>query len=515
MKKKIKTKEIVISSNSSIKFGDNKDNNGDTLIIGNFKGICGDVKFISPQNDDNDWGNIGNYIDTIYANCQFIINTIENGNKIYFAGTSDSIKYWENLLYYMMDCDMFFEGLTISQKRNQLFKHAKSYNMDYLYNMAARKYKEVKTTLTENKINKRINDYAINNLFGDINKSKMKFKHIILNPPYDGNLHLHFLEKSLDYLTEDGRMVIIEPATWLINVRNNNKFGKKVQEFALFERIKQRINGHVESIVIENFNKEFGTGLFVPFSITTIDMSSIFDKISCDICGEHKEISSIYNCNLIGKYETIWSILNKTTAFKDMMKNHITNKKINGDYWYSKYAEMISGSSIGCSSVTERVGISYESETLWMESLNGKIEKGYFSVSYHTYNNEISNTPLCSYDRGKHLTDKIADNIYGTKEELENWKYFIFNNKLPLFINIVMTIDQNNNSSNFLPWLVDKQYSDEEINKLFNFTDEEIKLIDTTIKKYEKNSPWFKRYLCGKDAATDKEVMDYIQEISE
>ena len=111
-------------------------------------------------------------------------------------------------------------------------------------------------------------------------------------------------------------------------------------------------------------------------------------------------------------------------------------------------------------------------------------------------------------------SDKNADCIYGTQTELENWKHFIFNNKLPLFLNIVLTIDQNNNSKEFLPWLVDKQYTDDEINKLFGFTDEEIKLIDTTIKKYERNSPWFKRYMCGKDAVTDEEVNNFIAEIS-
>lgn len=357
-----------------------------------------------------------------------------------------------------------------------------------------------------------------NNYINWLNKTDMKFDNIILNPPYSRSLHLKFLEIGLNLLSEKGTMVIIEPANWLINVR---KYGGKNEPFRTnssaikkYDSIKNRIKCHVESIVIENLNNEFLTTRHTPFSITTINMSRTFDKISYDIFGEHKEVDSIYDCNHIGKYETIWSILEKVQTFGDVMKNHITNKKINGDYWYSKYAEMISGSSIGCSAVTERVGISYESETLWLESLNGKFEKGYFSASYHDYNNEISNTPLCSYDSGKHLTDKIADNIYGTKEELENWKHFIFNNKLPLFINIVMNIDQSNNSTEFLPWLVDNQYTDEEINKLFNFTDEEIKLIDTTIKKYERNSPWFKRYMCGKDAATNEEVMNYINEIS-
>lgn len=91
----------------------------------------------------------------------------------------------------------------------------------------------------------------------------------------------------------------------------------------------------------------------------------------------------------------------------------------------------------------------------------------------------------------------VCDCLYGSQQELENWKHFIYNNKLPLFINIVLTIDQHNNSKNFLPWLVDKKYTDEEINKLFGFTQDEIDLIDATLQKFERNSPWFKRYLCG------------------
>ena len=128
---------------------------------------------------------------------------------------------------------------------------------------------------------------------------------------------------------------------------------------------------------------------------------------------------------------------------------------------------------------------------------------------------EIENEPLHAKDRGGKITDKIADNIYGTKEELENWKNFVFNNKLPLFLNIVLTIAQNNNSKEFVPWLVDKQYTDDEINKMFGFTEEEIRLMDVTLKKYERNSPWFKRYMCGKDSATDDEVNEFIKRISE
>lgn len=334
----------------------------------------------------------------------------------------------------------------------------------------------------------------------------MKFDYIIQNPPYNGSMHLDFFQYGLDKLNEGGRMVIVEPATWLINVRKNGKA-------KTYDAIKERINGHIESVVIENLNKEFNISNQLPFAITIIDMSKTFDTIDYICFGDHRIVNSVYDCNLVGNYSTIWSILEKVQSYRDMMKAHITKEDKGGDFWYAKFAEIISLG--GCAATTSAVGISYENgKSLWNEMCGGIYSTQYSVTAYHRTNNNISNTPHCSLDRGQKLTDKITDNIYGTKEELENWKHFIFNNKLPLFLNIVLTIDQNNNSKEFLPWLVDKQYTDDEINKLFGFTDEEIKLIDTTIKKYERNSPWFKRYMCGKDAVTDEEVNNFIAEIS-
>jgi hypothetical protein len=317
-------------------------------------------------------------------------------------------------------------------------------------------------------------------------------------------MHLDFFQYGLDKLNEGGRMVIIEPATWLINVRKNGKA-------KTYDAIKQKINGHIESVVIENLNKEFGTMMFVPFSITTIDMSKTFDAIDFTCCGEHKVVDSIYNCNLVGVYDTIWSILDKIQAYGcDMMKTHI-EKTINlnegTDIFFAKYSDLAPG---GCA-----IGGASDIDAI---SLDSYYENGLFKhwirrgcCDDETISNKFPH--LCK-PNGE-LSDKICgDCLYGTQTELENWKHFIFNNKLPLFLNIVLTIDQHNNSKDFLPWLVDKQYTDDEINKLFGLTDEEIKLIDTTIKKYERNSPWFKRYMCGKDAVTDEEVNNFIAEIS-
>jgi hypothetical protein len=192
------------------------------------------------------------------------------------------------------------------------------------------------------------------------------------------------------------------------------------------------------------------------------------------------------------------------------MKTHI-EKTINlnegTDIFFAKYSDLAPG---GCA-----IGGASDIDAI---SLDSYYENGLFKhwirrgcCDDETISNKFPH--LCK-PNGE-LSDKICgDCLYGTQTELENWKHFIFNNKLPLFLNIVLTIDQHNNSKDFLPWLVDKQYTDDEINKLFGLTDEEIKLIDTTIKKYERNSPWFKRYMCGKDAVSDEEVNNFIAEIS-
>jgi hypothetical protein len=58
--------------------------------------------------------------------------------------------------------------------------------------------------------------------------------------------------------------------------------------------------------------------------------------------------------------------------------------------------------------------------------------------------------------------------------------------------------------------LHNEQYTDEEINTLFRFTDEEIKLMDDTLKKFGRNSPWFKRYKCGKESQDETTVPEPI-----
>ena len=326
----------------------------------------------------------------------------------------------------------------------------------------------------------------------------MKFDYIIQNPPYNRSLHLDFFNKGLDVLTETGKMVIIEPATWLINVRKNGKA-------KTYDAIKERINGHVESVVIENLNKEFGTANDTPFAITTIDMSKTFGTIDYTCCGEHKVVKSVYDCNLVGNYNTIWSIFEKVQSFGDMMSNHILNPKNDIQYEaylrYWKYQLYALGSNYG------NVVNQYNDKTI---AVYRNLPIGEYFSSYvdSLFYGEVSgNKPLSR-------KGNLCDCLCGSKTELENWVYNVSNNKLFLFLAICTIFDKHNDATNLFPFLANKKYTNNEIEKLFNFTKDEINLIDSVLNKFHYDSPWFKRYMCGKDAVTDEEVNNFIAEIS-
>lgn len=346
------------------------------------------------------------------------------------------------------------------------------------------------------------NDYI--KILEELNRRNMKFDYIIQNPPYAGSLHLDIFDKTLDLLSEKGRMTIIEPATWLINVRRNGKAKK-------YDAIKERLKGHIYKVVIENFNKEFQVGLYVPCSITYIDMDNTYDEIEFVCCGEKKTVKSLYDCNLIGSYDMIWNILNKINTEK--VDKHLyrpgKSEKKEGA-WYCKYGDILSGNFCG------RGESSIYLDSLYRSWNNVPYYISYTASMFHSdTTNKIQNYPNEKREHtGKPISGSEAPCITGTKEELENWKHFVFNNKLPLFINIVMTIDQHNNSLPFVPWLVDKQYTDDEINKLFGFTDEEIAFMDRTIAKFERYSPWFKRYMCGPTSVSDKEVQQFCDKLN-
>ena len=336
----------------------------------------------------------------------------------------------------------------------------------------------------------------------------MNFDVILINPPYDRSLHLDFLEKCIEI---SDNVVSIQPATFLINLRNNGKAKR-------YNKFKEKIDKHVKFINIENYNDIFKTGLFVPYMIINIDNNKTYDKIEFDSCGYKKYVNSIYDCNLIGNKKIIESILNKVK--NDVVSNHVykpNKSEKKNDNWYLKISgDIITGNlMVGNDDLAKR----YQTTDIDAYSIKmpfGTYERRYIATMCFVNKNgtvDPQDTPPLINDKGNKPTDKEAAAIVGTKEEVENWKYFVTHNKLPIFISILMTIDQKNNTLEYVPWCADNKYSDEEIYKKYNITKEEQKFIDDILKKFERQSPWKIRLMCGPSSVSDEEVQKFINEL--
>ena len=168
------------------------------------------------------------------------------------------------------------------------------------------------------------------NILEDNLSDMPKFDFIIQNPPYNKSLHLDFFNKGLDLLSDTGKMVIIEPSTWLIELRQNIA-EKKSSQMKKYIALKERIKWHVSKVVIENFNNEFSVGLYVPCSITYIDKLKEYKQIEYSNCGIKKYVNSLYDCNLIGNIEIIKSIFEKFKNY-DKVINHICCNFISIDW---------------------------------------------------------------------------------------------------------------------------------------------------------------------------------------
>ena len=346
-------------------------------------------------------------------------------------------------------------------------------------------------------------------------KNMPNFDFVVQNPPYSGSLHLNFLKKGYEMLSDKGQMIIIEPAMWLININENSEYntGKRGN---LTPQIKENINEHIKSVIIENFNGEFNTTNTVPFSITYIDKGKKYKNIKYSCFGITNNVESINDCNYIGNFKLIKSIFNKIKNC-DVVKNHVIDTQLSDtNIYYCQISQII----------WTIAGLYYQrpqfalSDSAYYKLSFGDYYQSCLAGIIHISRNEITNIIPKKAARGGSskgkvkLTNNPAKCVYGTKQELENWKHYVLNNSLPLFLNICLIVDQNNTTLPYVPWLVDKKYTDQEIYDMFNFTEKEIKLIETTIKKYERNSPWFKRYMCGPSEVTDEEVQKFIEDLN-
>lgn len=333
--------------------------------------------------------------------------------------------------------------------------------------------------------------------------SDMKFDYIIQNPPYDGSLHLDYFEWAYNIQKKNkSKMIIIQPASIYWDIRPvKDKRGNAWR----VDSLKRMMDADscVEKIIIENYNYDFQTNQQYPHSITFVDFSIKHVKTEYCCFGHTTYISSIVKeANQFGNTEIISRILEKfTNSFEDRMKNHVVTEltSLLDSSYFTKYSANILGGSGGGFAASYGKNIKWPvlNDIAKFDSIFGTYVNGYLAPNYHPTKNYISKHMIKSNKPNSGETGDKIMNLFGSKEELENWKWNSENNPLVLFMNIVYTIDSNNRTKNVMPWVVDKKYKTKEMFDLCHLTKEERQFVMFVLMKFRRDGAWFRRYLLG------------------
>ena len=318
--------------------------------------------------------------------------------------------------------------------------------------------------------------------------SMPKFDFLVQNPPYKGSYHLKFLEGGMDLLADDGHQVVIEPATWLINLRDNGKA-------SMYAELRKKLDKHAISVKIENLNHEFNIGNATPLAITTLSKAPRPEgqKIEFTCCGETSYVDTLDDCNLIGPRKMVSQILEKVRQrapkhMEDIVYDKDRDGSPEGAAWL-RYANF-QLATITCNNANS-------------DYKHDDVHGCDYFKSYVVIAGEYDITSKCPLSlRHQTPVDCLMVSDYPDFESnariLENWKHFIYNSNLAHFICISTTYDLNNGSKRWLPWLDwTKKWTDDELREWFGITDSEWSLIESTCKKFRRDSEWFKRYMCG------------------
>ena len=139
-------------------------------------------------------------------------------------------------------------------------------------------------------------------------KLNMNFDHIIMNPPYDKNLHLKILQEAMKHSDD---VVNLSPIRWLqdplAEYKNNSDWKK-------FESVRKMIES-LDVVSAAEANKLFGIGAFID-----LGTYHITPKGGRDLTNFWKEVRKPAEVMMI----------EKLIAMKDNLLNHIEKQKLDG-----------------------------------------------------------------------------------------------------------------------------------------------------------------------------------------
>ena len=246
----------------------------------------------------------------------------------------------------------------------------------------------------------------------------MKFDHIIMNPPYCRNLHLKILNEAINYSDD---IVNLSPIRWLQDPLAEYKRNSGWKKF-------DNVRNHIESIEV----------------VTAKDASDLFGaSIWTDL--------GVYHLNKDGGFDThsllkhVWFVNKVILKVKDSVEDHSTEE---GVFDFSKPYIKISkfhghqGKNDFYELTSPRLDVAKSKKT---------------SCGQHTVNFE---------------TEEESINFFNSLQT-----------KFYKFINVCIKRDMHVHWQ-YIPWLSDytHPWTDNDLYKYFNLSDDEIRIIEDEIK---------------------------------
>ena len=333
----------------------------------------------------------------------------------------------------MTICDFSCSGPTLLKVAKKNFPNAKlfAYNSEHPIGLKLKRILE-----------KELDDNV--NIIEEM-KDNIKFDKIIMNPPYDKNLHLKILREAMKHIEkEGGEIVNLSPVRWLQDPLAEYKRGS---DWHKFEDIRRHIS--------------------------TLDIISANDS------------GKLFNIEL--KVDLgVYYITNDTKENKDLFRNSIVDKVISSGSYGIPYSEnskkekkygclltLITGGHDGFDSTFSDCSLIKNEKTYGKWFINGKSEMNGLTLAEckaankRSVNGDVTKWPFVWFD---------------SEEEVKNFYNFTWT-KFFRYCLKKMTVDVNVHPQ-FLPFLptYKKQWDDKQLYEYFNLTPEERKIIEEEMK---------------------------------
>ena len=284
-------------------------------------------------------------------------------------------------------------------------------------------------------------------LYNIIKELDMKFDCIIMNPPYQRNLHLKILAEAIKHLKDDGTCVNLSPVRWLQDPLAKYK---KNNDYHRFENSISKFCNKIELIKTEDARRLFNVELLQPLAIYKCDKKSTYsyyNKYFKNAVFIDKVFKKILSENNFEKH--------KCVKFSDNLKNFVLINIMAPPMKYGK--PMFDAVKTWCGYF-----------------VNGKNSLGL------TYRQAKENNSRAT--RGSIEQDNAV--VFNTEDEVKNCYNAMQTNFVRFFV-MTSVVDVNVHQ-NVIPWMEDytKPWDDIRFYKYFNITPEEQKVIEETMEKY-------------------------------